>query len=391
MRLLSLRKEAALTFLAVFYFLIATNTQTGWLFLMSAFMLGVLAMSWAAPRAALSRLSLERQSLHSPQRGVPMAVQLRLKNMGGGVLREVRVEQPGQDWAENGDPFRWVVPRLKGGAEAVTEFRLTPQLRGEHRLVGTRVICGAPFGLFTVYRELEASEPFLVYPKLELLPSRPRRSRLAGILTELSAPHKKGDSRTLRSLREYQPGDDLRLVHWKSSAKRGQASLLVREHQSPTHQMSLVVLANHGERDESTDPAFEKAVSLTASVLWSAHRAGTRSCLVYLDGEGEWQFIRRWQEQFVALARVQRTSHLDFSSWQESAGRALQANPLSRLARPVVFARLTAPELLDQPWPEWPEAVVTCLPEPEAKSFPARAGLIAVDADRAGLRELPLG
>lgn len=388
-RLLSLRKEATLTFLAAFYFLIATNTQTGWLFLMSAFMLGVLGISWVAPRAALGRLKLERNLLQPPQRGVPFSVQLRLKNAGGGLVREVRIEQPALPWATEGQ-FRWAVPRLVGAAQ--TEFHLTPTLRGEHRLEGTRLICGAPFGLFTVYRELEPDEPFLVYPKLETLPTRSRRSRLAGVLTEVSAPHKKGDSRTLRALREYQPGDDLRLVHWKSSARRTDASLMLREHQAPSHQVSLVVLANHQRgQGDTPDVAFEKAVSLVASVLWSAHRAGTRTCLAHQGPQGEWKFLKRWQEQYVALARIQPEPGLDFATWLTSARTAMEGNPLARLSAPVLFAALEAEDIAEQGCPDWVDAAVVSLTPDLAQRFRSHPRLVGVNALEPGFREVPLG
>jgi hypothetical protein len=114
-------KEAVLLFLAAFYFLIATNTQSGWLFLLSAFLLGLLAMCWHPPRRAARYTSLSRELLGSPQRGVAMVVRLRLTNNGPRPLREVLVIEPANAWSAEAKEFRWVVPRLAAGESVSTQ------------------------------------------------------------------------------------------------------------------------------------------------------------------------------------------------------------------------------------------------------------------------------
>jgi uncharacterized protein (DUF58 family) len=70
----------------------------------------------------------------------------------------------------------------------------------------------------------------------------------------------------LRAVREYVPGDELRHVHWRASAKAGH--LLVREYVDPVQPHCTVVLDT---RDAALDAdAFEEAVEVAASVLWAA-------------------------------------------------------------------------------------------------------------------------
>lgn len=84
----------------------------------------------------------------------------------------------------------------------------------------------------------------------------------------------------LRAVREYVPGDELRHVHWRASARAGQ--LLVREYVDPVQPHCTVVLDTRpGALDAD---AFEEAVEVAASVLWAAAAAGHRVTLVAGDG-----------------------------------------------------------------------------------------------------------
>lgn len=72
------------------------------------------------------------------------------------------------------------------------------------------------------------------------------------------------------ALREYVRGDDLRHVHWRSSARAGQ--LLVRQYQDTRRNHATVVLdlarESYGPSDEDgLNPAFELAASIAASLV----------------------------------------------------------------------------------------------------------------------------
>lgn len=317
-----------LLFLAGFYFLIATNTQSGWLFLLSAFLLGLLTLSWLPPRRAARAVVLKKEIVSAVCRGLPLVVRITLTNVGKSMVREVLVVEPANDWSREEREFRWVVPRLAAGTAVSTEYTLIPARRGEHALRGSRLRFGAPFGLFMAERVCPDGEPFLVFPRLVTLSSARRRSRLAGILTEFVSPRSKGDSRSLRSLRDYRAGDDLRMVHWKSSAKTGGSTLMVREYHAPSRQLGLLFLDTSRRSGHQGEESFENAVTLTASLLWSAHRAGTRSTLVLATDSG-WSRTTRWDDQFLALAKVQRRDQ-EIGDWLEAVRQASSELPESR-------------------------------------------------------------
>jgi uncharacterized protein (DUF58 family) len=67
-------------------------------------------------------------------------------------------------------------------------------------------------------------------------------------------------------LRPYRPGDSLRHVHWRTTARRGE--LMVREYEDwPNDDLTIVLAARRGAGD-GDDALLEAAISLTATVCW---------------------------------------------------------------------------------------------------------------------------
>ena len=320
-RLQSLKKEATLLFLAVFYFLIATNTQTGWLFVLSAFLLGVLVISWVLSRRSIHGLDIVAKIHGEAQRGKALRVEILLSNGSPKPVHEPRVEMERPEWARSTPDFQWAIPKMPPESSARTSYSVVPVVRGEHALPPLRIICGAPFGLFTVVKSVTMESTLLIYPEIEKLPQLKSRSRAATALGELTSPTGRGDTHSLRSVREYRPGDDLRQVHWKASARLGPGSpLLVREHHAPAPNRVLLFLDTSGEgAEKGIHQPFERAVALAASVLWSATRDGTQAGLALRDDDGQWSVLCHWPQQYRALARVQLHPSLSPEKWSEEA------------------------------------------------------------------------
>lgn len=79
------------------------------------------------------------------------------------------------------------------------------------------------------------------------------------------------------AIREYQPGDDPRTVHWKSTAKTG--ALMVRQFEE-TRRSHLVVALGTARSEFGDDDEFELAVSAAASLGDRAIRDGREVTVV---------------------------------------------------------------------------------------------------------------
>jgi uncharacterized protein (DUF58 family) len=94
------------------------------------------------------------------------------------------------------------------------------------------------------------------------------------------AVHGEDDAAT----REYRRGDDLRRVHWRSTARTGE--LMVRREEQPWESRATVVLDTrvYAHRGEGPTASFEWAVSATASIAMHLRHAGYKLRLVTGSG-----------------------------------------------------------------------------------------------------------
>jgi uncharacterized protein (DUF58 family) len=87
-------------------------------------------------------------------------------------------------------------------------------------------------------------------------------------------------------MREYVEGDDLRKIHWPSTAKRDRP--MIRQEETPWHTRALIVLddrrsAHDGVGDSSS---FERAVEASASIADLYHRSAYTYGLLTADNRG---------------------------------------------------------------------------------------------------------
>jgi uncharacterized protein (DUF58 family) len=237
---------------------------------------GVLAVGcavlWTLPRP---RLTVAREvTPDRVARGESASGVLRITNTGRvrrAGLRAYDVCGPGVIEIE--------VPGLRPGRTEPVTYALPTERRGEIPVGPLRLVRADPFGLARRVREYGEPRTLLVRPRtvpLPLLPSG-RSHHLEGPTTD-TAP---AGTVTFHALREYVVGDDLRHIHWRSSARTG--TLMVRQLvDASLPQTTLVIDTNEHAYPDPDD--FELAVDAAASV--AAGAAGLSFPIRVLTGDG---------------------------------------------------------------------------------------------------------
>jgi uncharacterized protein (DUF58 family) len=122
-----------------------------------------------------------------------------------------------------------------------------------------------PLGLLRSRQDFGESRTLVVHPRVHPVPALP-----SGVIQSLDGPTADSaltGSITFQSLRHYVFGDDLRRVHWKSTARTG--DLMVREHVD-TSRASIAVLINSRHDAYNSDNDFEEVLDAAASLAVAA-------------------------------------------------------------------------------------------------------------------------
>ncbi|MFE2284944.1 DUF58 domain-containing protein [Streptomyces sp. NPDC059443] len=161
---------------------------------------------------------------------------------------------------------RFVLDRVEPGGHREVSYRVRSDLRGRYPLGPLQLRLSDPFGLVELTRSFSAYDTLTVIPRTEALP--------AVRLTGESSGYGDGSRRSLALAGEddviprgYRRGDDLRRVHWRSTARYGE--LMVRREEQPQRSRATVLLDTRRLAYEGAGPdsAFEWAVSGAASAL----------------------------------------------------------------------------------------------------------------------------
>ena len=150
-------------------------------------------------------------------------------------------------------------------------YRILCQPRGIYSIGPASISVNDPLGLATSSSTVGPVTALAVYPAVETLTGFPAVRGRNLVMSARRPEHNQRGGEDFYTLREYQHGDDLRRVHWPSSAKRDE--LMIRQLDTPWQARALVLL-DVRSRSYPDGVSFERAVSGAASVIRHLSRGG---------------------------------------------------------------------------------------------------------------------
>ncbi len=269
-----------LLFLAVSLFLIAVNVQAGFLLVISSALVAILIVSYAVPAISIRSVEISRVLPSEAFEFEEIPVELRVKNNGWLPRFLLRIE----DGFVGGG--KHVVTWLPRGASRTINYPAHLNRRGVYKTSGLTVSCAAPFGIVRRQKTVEAQAGLTVYPVYVDLPSFPLLESQSVPYETLHDRRAKGVGYDYLGTREYRAGDSLRMVHWRSSARRGE--LVVKEYEeeasSPVNIiLSPMLIKAAAEEVRNTE---DYAVRIAASVARYISQVGHPLQLFAADSTG---------------------------------------------------------------------------------------------------------
>jgi uncharacterized protein (DUF58 family) len=165
---------------------------------------------------------------------------------------------------------RFLLAPLAPGETGRAAYRFPTDRRGRFEIGPLRATVTDAFGLVSSTHRVLGTEQVIVYPQVHDIIAPPDVGGLDLDRDHPAVRPRVESSGDFMTLREYAPGDDLRLVHWRSTARRG--NLMVRQNETRRRAPVLLMLdvrpATHDRE------SFERAVEAVASISTALDRAG---------------------------------------------------------------------------------------------------------------------
>lgn len=237
--------------------------------------------------------------------GDTVQVTISLHNPGRRAVRNLSIV----DTVEDLGVASFEVSGIEAGDTITATYRVVCRPRGIYQVGPARARSSDPIGLAELPAPDGPVDQLVVYPTVETLEGFPAIRGQDPTQAASRPEHAQRGGEDFYTLREYQRGDDLRRVHWPSSAKTDR--LMIRQLETPWQSRALVLLDVRSRVYETPD-AFETAVSGAASVVTHLVRSGFDADL--WAGDPKAMDATRYSAAMERLALVTPTDAIDLET-----------------------------------------------------------------------------
>ncbi|WP_148614685.1 DUF58 domain-containing protein [Nocardioides rubriscoriae] len=179
---------------------------------------------------------------------------------------------------------RFVLDGIGHGWRRQVSYQIRSDVRGRFEIGPMTVRVGDAFGLVELGRAFRMTVPLVVTPRTVPLPAIPLGGGWTGSGDNRPRAFAMGSAEDV-TVRDYRQGDDLRRVHWPSSARTGE--LMVRREEQPWQSRATILIDNRltAHRGQGIASSLEAAVVAAASVAVHLAHRGFQVRLVTASGE----------------------------------------------------------------------------------------------------------
>ncbi len=248
--------------IAAFMVIAAVNSQANPLFFALGMIIGAIICSPLLAWSATRKIQVTRSINRPLYAGDSADFYYRIRNLRTHLPTLALSVCEAGPLAQSHPESRSWLPIVRGGQARTVHVRYPRLSRGRLALSAVQVDSSFPFGIFIVSHPYPAPDDLLILPRVgRLQRDLAVRLRLWGEEGDMIS-QRTGGTEEFFGLRDYRPGDPLRMIYWRRSARQGK--LVVREMAlSAPPKIGIALAAKRGQNHE----LYESAVEMTATLV----------------------------------------------------------------------------------------------------------------------------
>jgi len=237
------------------------------LYYMCGVLLSMPFVSYMVTRFALYRLQCVREMPEYMREDETAVVRVHLLG-NSRFLGSIIVDDSLPEWIEKTDDSEDTVDWDSSG-QGVVSYSVTARKRGEYKIEVLRLWISDPLGFFSFSVRFRISSRLVVFPSSLEVPGLTVTP--SGMFSEFETDAydgrgAKGSGVDFHGVREYQTGDELRRIHWPSTARHGTLSVMEFEETRLQDTVVALDLQEGSETGVGRNTSLEYAVKIAAGV-----------------------------------------------------------------------------------------------------------------------------
>lgn len=281
----SIRLVAIITS-SLFLLTVGYLMRFGEIFFIAGALLSLPAISYLFARSAIGSLSYSRRLPEYVHEGEPIAVEIQVTGKGK-LLGTIEVDDTLPEWLHKAQSVDKSSSNSSAPATAV--YSAIAEMRGEHKVGPLKVRASDPLGFFVFTAHHPLISRLVVLPRpldvdgADSFAAKEQPGTSEGVFEGSGV---KGSGLDFHGVREYSVGDDLRRVHWPSTARHGKLNVVEFE-QTCLPDVAVAVDVQQGSsRGTGRYSTLEYAVRIAAGIAQRSINNGGRVSLTGAGVEG---------------------------------------------------------------------------------------------------------
>ncbi len=331
--------------------LVALSYNAYPVYFMFASLVAVVIVSYVISRLSAQGLGWSRETSDRVFENDPITVLLQLTNRSRLPRFSLAVRDTLPPLLETDQPLDFTLPALWPRERISISYQARARKRGVYPLGPLSVWVSDPFGIFQRQATLEARGEAIVYPRPIELDGTLGRSALGarGATTgERARAYEAGLD--FYGVRDYQPGDELRRIHWPATAHHNRLTVVEFERGASENLAVLLDTRAGSEFGTGVDTTLEVGVRVAASVIRWALVSDATGFIAADSAKGPQSLsVERPDQEYQALELLARVT----------AGGSLPISGLLKWVVPRLPSAGSVYVVTAAPDEELPEAVAS--------------------------------